>query len=373
MSVSQGVGIHLEDGLPDKGTIENLGANHHVTHQFAEFNNGHDSPAPERQHNTTAFDDGMLSMNPVLVNAQSGTVTLTTGLAFSKLSCEANCIENAVLWEFSDVMKAISNDESELRNSIRKYNPAFAVPLSLRVLGNSLGKLQDSFALQAFDNSTPPRALHTVTAFKTNASDQVYGSGFPLFLLNSGFDKVLLKSGAFNSEHLAYWSLNMEMLNKDVTTLQLGKAYQSSVIMEKTSQAAKMANYALSVKNGYPPLLDGDGNVTQEYAYNDQGDTGNFLQMNSDVYEQVKVAYQTKFAEVKRDSYDLSKITFKLVPLPGVASEKLAEIQGAHVMVEIVAHMGTSGGTDPVEQFSASNGLFATSPGGLDSSFMAEL
>lgn len=344
--------------LPDKGTIEKDFPK--KAGDYAEFSTPETfyKPVQNQGYPPQQSEDGFLSMNPVLVNSQSGTMTMRINVGLSNLSCDANCDGNIVKWSFQDVIQSIP--DGDLRNEVKKFNSQFAVPKSLKVLGTSLGEFENYFALQVFDNSTPLRPLHTVTGFKVNSSDQVYGSGYPLYLLKHGQNSVLLKSGTFNSEHLAYWSLNMDMLEHDVSLLHMPGKNTENVLIRKDSQAANMANYALSVKNSMvmPPLLE---NPAYTYAVDQD-----FIIMPKNLFSDVKEAYKNKFEEVKQGSYDLSSIFFKLVPLPGVAKEKLEMIDNAYVSLEIVAHMGVDGSNSsnynsPPEHMS--NGLFETRPG----------
>ena len=344
------------DTLPNKGTIEMAPNAESDAVQFSEFN----TSMSRRDMGAESGDEGGLSMNPVSLNTRSGIIKMTTNLGFKNLTCQANCADNSVEWKFEDSIRSVP--AGELQNAIRKYNPGFAVPLSMKVLGTSLGDLENYFALQVFDKSPSKKALHSVTGFKMNASDKVHLSGYPLYLMKSGQNRVLLKSGTFNSEHLSYWSLNMNMLDDPEAVLKVsmpGKSY-SDVLVRRDSQAARMANYALSVKNHVvtPPLLE---NPSFEYALDKD-----FIVMPSGLFNDVKEAYHNKFEQVKDESYDFSSIVFNLVPLPGVPESMLQGVENAYISLEITAQMGMDANKTHHKSRAASerlsNGLFETRP-----------
>jgi len=348
--------------LPKQGIIESPTGTtnaYSFENDFSEFNT--QSIQKGQINNTSDNEIDMISMNPVLVNNQSGVIKLTTNVGFTNMTCDTNCQNNVVNWNFHDVISAIP--EYNLKNQMKMHDPSFAVPLSLKVLGTSLGDLENYFSLQVMDNSSPQRPLHSVTAFKLNSSDQVYSAGYPLYLMKTGLNLVLLKSGEFNHEHLAYWSLNMDMLEKDISLIHMPGKTMENVIIKKDSQAAYMANYALSIKNQMvvPPLLE---NPAYTYAID-----ADYIMMPKNLYQDVKDAYKNKMDEVKEGSYDFSNISFRLVPLPGVPQSKLEQIENAYVSLEIIAHMGldirTQMEPESVEQENLSNGLFET--------FMAEM
>jgi hypothetical protein len=345
------------------GVIENGGShNGHLRYNkkgFEEFGVVNERLMQEAPPLNMSGGESALSMNPVHLNSQSGVVKLTTNVGFTNLSCESHCAQNMAEWNFSDVMRAVQ--ETDLRNQLSNYSPSFAVPVSLKVLGTSLGELENYFALQVYDNSPQPRALHSVTGFKLNSDGQMYKSGYPLYLLKHGMNNVLLKSGTFNSEHLGYWSLNMDMLNQDVVNLHLPGKNTDSVLVRRDSQAANMLNYALSVKNQVitPPLLENEAFIYQMDR--------EFLSVPAELYTDVKHAYEAKFDQVRSDSYDLSNIKFSLAPLPGVSADKLEAVDQAFVSLEIVAHMGIdtkASSEGDVGPGVVSNGLFESRPAG---------
>lgn len=221
-----------------------------------------------------------------------------------------------------------------------------------------MGEMENFFAMEVTDASSPSRVLNTLTGFKLDGNASLQRAGYPLYMLRSGQNKMLFNPSKFNSEHIKYWNLNMDMLKNDISTVHLPGMNTEQVILRADSSAASLTHYALSTKNN---VVD-DFINNPDFFYNGSPE---FLVLNSNVYNAVVNAYQTKFQEMRNDSYNLSKLQFRLVPLPGMESRKLdMKIPMAYVSLELTAHMGydMSSGRESNSVEQMSNGLYKTTP-----------
>ena len=303
------------------------------------------------------YPDNALSQEALALNASSGTVTMTINLGFDAPTCGGGtCMAKPVQWAFSDAARAIM--ESELKTQFKQYNPAFSVPISMKVLGTNLGEFENYFALEATDGSNPPRALHTMTGFKIEGNASLQRAGYPLYMLKSGQNKVLFNPASFNAEHIKYWNLNMDMLRNDVSTVNLPGMHTEQVILRADSQAASLTHYALSEKNSIVQNFISN----PEFFYNGSPE---FLVLNKNVYNAVVNAFENKFQEIKNDSFDFSTLNFRLSALPGMEHKpKLDTVPMAYVSLELTAHMGydMSPGMEHKAVTEMSNGMYSTAP-----------
>ena len=108
--------------------------------------------------------------------------------------------------------------------------------------------------------------------------------------------------------------------------------YQS-VLVPRSSKAAKLLNHALSVRNKIvvPSLFT---NPAYASATNPQ----DVLSVPMHMYAEVINAYRTKLTEVKDKSYDLSAVTAHLSPLAKLSGSAADSVTGI-VTFELVVHL----------------------------------
>jgi hypothetical protein len=190
---------------------------------------------------------------------------------------------------------------------------------------------------------------------KLGSDSKVHQTGYPLDLLASNKNEVLHKAVAVSPADTAYWNVTMNMLEKDVVMQSFPGKATSNVVIARNSQAAYLANHALSVKNSVvvPPLVENK-------AYNHPLDN-DYITLPLSMWSDVKEAYADKLKDVSARMYDVSKMHFHLAPLPGVDPKAAAaDLRNAFVSVEMRLMMGTH----DVEGASrtVSNGTFESRP-----------
>ncbi len=233
---------------------------------------------------------------------------------------------------FSDIVKAADNPE--VAGRLNTFDPTRTVPISLRVLGTSLGEAEKHCALEVYDATGKP--LFSRFVHKHHNSDAVYTSGYPLFLFaKGGSNMILFNPPALSNDHKNYWSFTMETLEKNTSSYVNPSTNEHFKIIKKNSRCAALLDYALSVKNRVviPRLL-------QNPAYQLPDDPDN-IRVPLDMYTKTRDAYRKKLSEIQSSSYDLSTIKVVLKPLE-LAKETKAfqpEAVAGHAVIEVVAHI----------------------------------
>ena len=89
-----------------------------------------------------------------------------------------------------------------------------------------------------WDNSSPVKAMHSSSGIKT-ASDGLKMIGFPMYLLNSGINKVMLNpKQKLSADHLHYWNIDMADFDRGVKLVQLPNDTPRMVMSRCDNQAS---------------------------------------------------------------------------------------------------------------------------------------
>lgn len=287
--------------------------------------------ALRRRLQQTSGDGG--GLGPFSVAAKTNRCTLTFVAGFNNILGSFSKQAASVTIRFSDIVRAADN--IEVSNKLASYDPTRTVPISLRVLGTSLGDMERFCALEVYDASGKPLFSKFVT--KHNTSDLVIQSGYPLFMFNKGGNNtVMLNPPALTQEHRSFWSFNLDTLEKNTTTYTVpGPNGESFKLVKKDSLCAKLMDYALSVKNKIinPRLLENDKFFS--------ADDKTILKIPLELYTKVVQAYKKKLAQVQSSSFDLSSIKVVLKILDLAKENNLVDIKtiSGHVALQVEAHI----------------------------------
>jgi len=286
--------------------------------------------ALRRRLQQASTDSG--GLGPFSVSAKTNRCTLQFVAGFNNILGSFSKQAASVTIRFGDIVR--SADNIELSNKLSSYDSTRTVPISLRVLGTSLGDMERFCALELYDNSGKPLFSKFVT--KHNTSDLVIQSGFPLFLFQKGgANTVLLNPPSLTNEHKSFWSFNMDTLEKNTSTFHAPGSGESFKMVKRDSVCAKLMDYALSIKNKIiiPRLLENDKFFS--------ADDKTTLKIPLELYTKVVQAYKKKLAQVQASSYDLSTIKVVLKVLDLAKENNLVDVKqiSGHVALEVVAHI----------------------------------
>ena len=287
--------------------------------------------ALRRRLQQTSGDGG--GLGPFSVAAKTNRCTLTFVAGFNNILGSFSKQAASVTIRFSDIVRAA--DDIEVSNKLASYDPTRTVPISLRVLGTSLGEMERFCALEIYDASGKPLFSKFVT--KHNTSDLVIQSGYPLFMFyKGGNNTVMLNPPALTQEHRSFWSFNLDTLEKNTTTYTVpGPNGESFKLVKKDSLCAKLMDYALSVKNKIisPRLLENDKFFS--------ADDKTILKIPFELYTKVVQAYKKKLAQVQSSSFDLSSMKVVLKVLDLAKENNLVDIKtiSGHIALQVDAHI----------------------------------
>lgn len=225
----------------------------------------------------------------------------------------------------------------ELRRKLRKYNPKATLPISLRVLGATVGAnkslgVEDLFAFRLLDKGD--KSLGASFASSAGAI------GFPLHMLrHDSSASALDKPPSLLDDHKQYWHIDLKDLIRDVEIMKLPGQNSEFVVIKRDSLSAHLCHYALSVKNHeIDDLLN-----NRDYFFESQPDFPEFIKLPKDMFDDVYTAYKTKLAEVDKTSYDISTLKCQLVPLGpaarGSIRSMLADGEPAHITFELKVYI----------------------------------
>jgi hypothetical protein len=190
-------------------------------------------------------DFGSLPLGPFVRVPKTSRVKMTAVAGFSDLAGALSSGASEVNLRWSDIVRA--TQESGLAAKLSGYDPTKVVPISVRVLGTSLGGLQDHCTLEVFDNKNKP--LFTPWLNKHNSSDSHHSSGFPLFVLGRGRDRILIQPPQLTDTHNQYWHASLDHLDQGTSDFINPATNERFKIVRRDSRAAAMLDYALSVRN----------------------------------------------------------------------------------------------------------------------------
>lgn len=232
-----------------------------------------------------------------------------------------------VRWQ--DIIKMAA--DAGLAQKLARFDPQKCVPISLNVMGTNLGERESHCQIEVHDASTPPKPLYSSVGYKHSSDDTAYVGGYPLLLLANGHRTILHNPPKFTDELSAYWHINLGLLERGVESYRNPHTGDRFRLVKRNSRAAAMLDYALSVRNNavMPRLL-----VNKSYFLSDDP---NLLKIPEKMYQDVYGAYKTKLESINGQSFNLSKMRFKLSPL-ALSREfmKHHAIGHAHIMFEII-------------------------------------
>lgn len=291
---------------------------------------GDDKPAP-RSRRPAAAPDVQPGVGPFTLEATTNKSKLIFSAGFKDLCGSVSKQAASVVFQFDDIIN--SADSLDQKHKLSTFDPTRTVPISVRILGTSLGEYEPHCTLEVFDAQNKP--LFSKFLQKHNSSDVAIMSGYPLYLLVKGGPNVIMYNPpTLTQDHKSYWSFNMDTLTKDVKHLELTSG-QVFKLVKTNSKCAALLDFALSVKNDLvrPRLLENPKFKSSEDP--------EALRVPLDLYTRAVSAYRKKLASIQTNSFDLSQIKVVLKPLPlskelGLA--ELANISG-HVAIEITAHI----------------------------------
>jgi hypothetical protein len=258
-----------------------------------------------------SFDD--LPLGPFVRVPRTSKVKMTAVAGFSDLAGALSSGASEVNLRWSDVVRA--TQEAGLAAKLSSYDPTKVVPISVRVLGTSLGPLENHAVLEIYDNSKPPKPLFTNWLNKHNNADSHHNTGFPLFMLAKGRDKILIQPPQLTDSHSQYWHCDLGQLEQGTSDFVNPATGERFKIVRRDSRAAALLDYALSVRNRVvcnPRLL-----LNPQYVLQDSPE---LLRIPLKMFSDVKSAYAAKLSDVNSQSYDFSnlKIHLKVSGLGGL-------------------------------------------------------
>jgi hypothetical protein len=278
------------------------------------------------------IDFDQLPLGPFVRVPKTSKVKMTAVAGFSDLAGALSSGASEVNIRWSDIVRA--TQEAGLAAKLSSYDPTKVVPISVRVLGTSLGSLQDHATLEIYDNSKPAKPLFTSWLNKHNSADAHHSTGFPLFMLGRGRDRILIQPPQMTDAHSQYWHCDLGQLEQgtsDFVNPATGERYK---IVRRDSRAAALLDYALSVRNRVvtnPRLLLNPSYVVQ--------DSPELLRIPLKMFTDCRNAYASKLSEVNSQSYDFSNLKVHLKPLK-LSKHMFNGNNGVgHVALEIMAHV----------------------------------
>lgn len=332
--------------------------------QFAPGEYGKFSTSHQENYDNTHIDQ-FHSDGPVSMQTKTGIAKLVINAGFSyddMFEKKSKVVE--VSWPFKQIMNLEKDDDVKIQ--MAKYDPKYCVPVSVRILGTNIDEKLSKLELQLYDNSTIPKRLHTVHACKTNSDCDAKESGFPLYLLKSGINELLISGNAkVDQNDINFWTLSINDLKNGSSKIWYPNSHQVDVIIDKDSWAAKMVHWAASYKNNIiPDLLN-----NEHYQYNHKVDKSlseppkKYIKIDNELYEDILAAYEDRFKEVKEKCYDFSQIKLRLGVLSGASLQELEKVKDLHVTVEVVARMALkSSVNDDNSHIEVASGLFSNKP-----------
>jgi len=275
-----------------------------------------------------SFDD--LPLGPFVRVPKTSRVKLTAIAGFSDLAGALSSGASEVNLRWSDIVRA--TQEAGLAAKLSGYDPSKVVPISVRVLGTSLGPLENHCTMEMYDAKGKP--LFTQWLNKHNSSDSHHNTGFPLFMLNRGRDRILIQPPELTPAHSQYWHASLDHLDQGTSDFVNPATGERFKIVRRDSRSAAMLDYALSVRNrvvSNPRLL-----LNNQYVLNDSPE---LLRIPHKMFTDVRNAYAAKLADVNSQSYDFTNMKIHLKPLK--LSKHMFDGQNGvgHVALEILAHV----------------------------------
>jgi len=268
---------------------------------------------------------------PFVFSPKTNKLKLTMVAGFADVGSTLNGDGGVVDIRWADILK--SANDAGLVNQLSRFDPHKCIPISLRILGTNLGDREPHMAIEVYDASTPPKPLYSSCGYKHSTDETSHVAGYPLFLLSSGQNMILHNPPKFTDELSAYWHLNLGLLERGVEQYRNPSTGDRFRLVKKNSRAAAMLDYALSVKNNavVPRLLQ-----NKSYCLSDDP---SLLKIPEKMYQDVHSAYRTKLESINGQSYNLSKLRFKLKPL-ALSRDYIRShpVGHAHAMFELITH-----------------------------------
>ena len=271
------------------------------------------------------------TVGPFVQMPKTNKLKATMVVAFDDFASALNADGCTADVRWQDILK-MANDAG-LAQKLARFDPQKCVPISLSILGTNLGDREGHCAVEVYDASNPPKPLYSSVGYKHSCDETSHVAGYPLFLLNNGHRTIMHNPPKFTDELSAYWHINLGLLERGVESYRNPHTGERFRLVKRNSRAAAMLDYALSVKNNavVPRLL-----MNKAYYLSDDP---NLLKIPEKMYVDVYNAYKSKLESINGQSYNLSKMRFKLKPL-ALSREYLRghPLNHAHLMYEIVFH-----------------------------------
>lgn len=284
-----------------------------------------------RMSNNGSNMDSNFGTSPFGHEASTNKARLVFVAGFRDLNGSVSKNAAAVNLRFSDILRAADNQS--IREKLNAFDPTRTVPISLKVLGTSLGDMARHVALEVYDNAG--KSLFSKYVQKHNSSDSSIVSGYPLFLLSGKNNTILYNPPALTQDHKSYWAFDVATLEKGTANYTNPSSGECFKIIKKKSKAALLMDYALSVKNRIivPRLLEN----SQYFSMEDP----DCLRLPFELYNRTVAAYKKKLSEIQASSYDLSSIKIVLKPLELSKDLNLIDLSSfsGHIAFELLAHI----------------------------------
>lgn len=198
---------------------------------------------------------------------------------------------------------------NKLKHKFNRYNSKGCLPISLRILGATVGSDSDLTGHYTFKiKDAKGNAIQSGNAYKHGRED-LQELGYPLQLLRNETGSALEEPPNLLDDHKQYWHIDIKDLTAGVEPARDPDTKQEFMLVPKNSVSAVLCHYALSVKNNHVDDLLNNKNFT--YQENER-----VLKIPAQTFNDVKTAYERKLKEVDKTSFDISTVTCSLTPMP---------------------------------------------------------
>jgi hypothetical protein len=282
----------LQVDLPNRSYLESSG----ITAKHA---------APGISYTEAEVDELAAGPFAIVPHTQEVCIKYTSAFKWDENSHSAGLTSTV---EFASLYAGLT---SAIKTKVAKYNRRNTLPISLRVLGATVGMdkskgLEDHFHFSLLDKSGKSLGARFAGADKS-------GIGFPLHLLrHDSAASALEKPPSLLDDHRQYWHISLRDLVRDVEILKMPgeRSSEEYVLIKRDSISALLCHYALSVKNHeIEDLLS-----NEQFFFENNPD---IIKVPKELFDDVYEAYKNKLSEVQKTSFDISELKAILVPLQG--------------------------------------------------------
>lgn len=283
--------------------------------------------------NSQQMQYNSMPTGPFVLVPRTNQVKVTAIAGFKDLAGALAGKSSGVNLRWSDIIAHAADGSAA--SKLSSYDPTRTIPISLRVLGTSLGDAEKHCSIEVYDNTGKPMFSRFIG--KTNGADVGHTMGYPLFLAKKGgHNRIMFNPPKLSDDHKNFWSFDLGVLDRNSETYRNPSTGETFRLVKRKSRAAALLDYALSVKNRIitsPRLLENEAYLSS--------DDPNLLRIPVKLYNDVFNAYKKKLQSVNDSSYDLSNMRVVLKPLQ--MSHELGLIDpsctAGHVAIELMAHV----------------------------------